>query len=73
MASIMQQANTLKRSLSEGSGLSFGAWQMLPGAYLSKAIAQAGYDWILIDCEHGNIAGQHLTSMLFTRGVTDVD
>jgi len=58
MAHIMENANTLKRRLHTTSGVSFGAWQMLPGAYVSKAMAQAGYDWILIDCEHGNITGE---------------
>jgi 4-hydroxy-2-oxoheptanedioate aldolase len=59
MASILQDANTLRKALNTGAGLSFGAWQMLPGAYLSRAIAQAGYDWVLIDCEHGNIDGMN--------------
>ncbi|EXJ80156.1 2,4-dihydroxyhept-2-ene-1,7-dioic acid aldolase [Capronia coronata CBS 617.96] len=56
----MQNANTLKKALNTGSGVSFGAWQMLPGSYVSKAIAQAGYDWVLIDCEHGNIADNEM-------------
>jgi len=30
---------------------------MLPGANLSRAIARAGFDWVCVDCEHGNIAG----------------
>lgn len=59
MAKIMDNANTLRKALHTGSGLSFGAWQMLPGSYLSRTIARAGYDWICIDCEHGNIAGKY--------------
>ena len=31
---------------------------MLPGSYLSRVIARSGVDWICIDCEHGNIAGE---------------
>ncbi len=58
MASVLKNANTLRKALHTGSGLSFGAWQMLPGSYLSRTIARAGYDWICIDCEHGNIAGK---------------
>lgn len=58
MANIMQNANTLRKALNTGSGLSFGAWQMLPGTHLSRSIAMAGFDWICIDCEHGNIAGK---------------
>jgi len=56
MASIMKNSNTLRRALNTGSGLSFGAWQMLSGTHLSRTIARAGFDWICIDCEHGNIA-----------------
>lgn len=66
MASVMQKANTLKSALNTGSGLSFGAWQMLPGAYLSRTIARAGYDWLCIDCEHGNIAGKRTFSVFAT-------
>lgn len=59
MASVMKSSNTLLKALGTGSGLSFGAWQMLPGTHLSRVIARAGFDWICIDCEHGNIAGMH--------------
>lgn len=63
MASVMQKANTLRAALSKGNGLSFGAWQMLPGEHLSRTIARAGFDWVLIDCEHGNIAGEIFVSV----------
>ena len=29
---------------------------MLPGTHLTRTIARTGIDWIVIDCEHGNIA-----------------
>jgi len=64
MASIMQKANTLRTALSRGNGLSFGGWQMLPGAYLSRVIARTGFDWVLVDTEHGNIAGKHIVRCL---------
>lgn len=51
----MQAANRLKKALSTGSGLSFGAWQMLPGSNLARTIARVGFDWVLVDTEHGNI------------------
>lgn len=53
----MQAANRLQTALRTGSGLSFGAWQMLPGTNLSRTIARCGYDWIAVDTEHGNIDG----------------
>ncbi|KIW47400.1 uncharacterized protein PV06_00098 [Exophiala oligosperma] len=58
MAAVMDNANTLRKTLNTGSGVSYGAWQMLPGTHLSRAIARAGFDWVCIDCEHGNIAGK---------------
>jgi 4-hydroxy-2-oxoheptanedioate aldolase len=58
MAAIMNKANKLRTALHSGKGVSFGAWQMLPGTYLSRTIARCGFDWILVDCEHGNIAGE---------------
>lgn len=33
---------------------------MLPSTNLSRAIARTGYDWILVDTEHGNIADQSM-------------
>ena len=59
MAAIMNKANKLRTALHSGNGLSLGAWQMLPGSHLSRTIARCGFDWVLVDCEHGNIAGKH--------------
>ncbi|KAI9845336.1 MAG: hypothetical protein M1837_004958 [Sclerophora amabilis] len=51
----MQAANRLQKALRTGSGLSFGAWQMLPGANHARTVARSGLDWICVDTEHGNI------------------
>lgn len=40
---------------------------MLPGTHLSRAIARSGFDWILVDCEHGNISGKHPFRALLER------
>jgi hypothetical protein len=53
----MQAANRLLNALRTERGLSFGAWQMLPGANHGRMMARSGYDWICVDTEHGNIAG----------------
>ncbi len=53
----MQSANRLQRALKTGSGLTFGAWQMLPGSNQARTIANCGFDWIVVDTEHGNIDG----------------
>ena len=51
----MQQANTLRRVMHEGKRPSMGCWQMIPGSNVSRTLARCGFDWILVDCEHGNI------------------
>jgi 4-hydroxy-2-oxoheptanedioate aldolase len=53
----MQATNRLQKALRTERGLSFGAWQMLPGANHARLMARSGYDWICVDTEHGNIAG----------------
>jgi 2-keto-3-deoxy-L-rhamnonate aldolase RhmA len=58
----MQAANRLLNALRTEHGLSFGAWQMLPGANHGRMMARSGYDWICVDTEHGNIAGTSLLS-----------
>ncbi|ROV90887.1 hypothetical protein VSDG_08011 [Cytospora chrysosperma] len=51
----MQKSNRLRTAFTENRGPSYGIWQMLPGANVSRALARASPDWIMVDCEHGNI------------------
>ena len=32
--------------------------QMIPGSNVSRALARTGVDWVLVDCEHGNMDGE---------------
>ncbi|KAF2266862.1 Phosphoenolpyruvate/pyruvate domain-containing protein [Lojkania enalia] len=50
----LQEASRIFKAFKKG-GPNFGAWQMLPGTNLSRAIARSGVDWICVDMEHGNI------------------
>ncbi|KAF7554661.1 hypothetical protein G7046_g6750 [Stylonectria norvegica] len=50
----MKASNRLGTALSQGK-TSLGAWQMIPGANVSRLLARSGVDWVLVDCEHGNI------------------
>lgn len=52
--SAMQASNRLRTALNQGR-TSFGAWQMIPGANVSRLLARSGVDWVLVDCEHGNL------------------
>ncbi|KAH7141901.1 HpcH/HpaI aldolase/citrate lyase family protein [Dactylonectria macrodidyma] len=52
----MQHSSPIKIALAKTGKPSFGVWQMMPGANLSRLMARsAGIDWVMIDCEHGNI------------------
>lgn len=59
MAELMKKGNRVRAVLSKGNAVAFGAWQMLPGSHLARTIARSGFDWVVIDCEHGNIAGEY--------------
>jgi 4-hydroxy-2-oxoheptanedioate aldolase len=48
----------VSKSVLDKGGLALGVWQMLPGSNMSRTLARAGYDWVLVDCEHGNIDGR---------------
>lgn len=56
-SATMQAANRVQKALRTDSGLSFGAWQMLAGSNISRMIARSGFDWVVVDTEHGNIDG----------------
>jgi hypothetical protein len=60
--SIMQASNKLKVAFGNDKP-SFGLWQMVPGANVSRILARTGVDWVLVDCEHGNIDGEMFTAL----------
>ncbi|KAM7209329.1 Phosphoenolpyruvate/pyruvate domain containing protein [Naviculisporaceae sp. PSN 640] len=51
----MIKANRLKQAFIDNKGPSMGVWQMLPGANISRILARSGVDWVMVDCEHGNM------------------
>lgn len=52
----MLQGCTFKTALEKGERASIGVWQTLPGQNVSRILARTpGVDWVLVDCEHGNI------------------
>ncbi|KAI9051035.1 hypothetical protein LZ554_005143 [Drepanopeziza brunnea f. sp. 'monogermtubi'] len=55
MATTMQRANRLKTAFDAAKGPSMGCWQMFPGSNVSRTLARTGVDWVLVDCEHGNM------------------
>jgi 2-keto-3-deoxy-L-rhamnonate aldolase RhmA len=55
--------NTLKRRLDAGETV-YGAWLMLGEPLAAEAMASAGFDWLLIDMEHGPIPLQVAATMV---------
>lgn len=55
--STMLEGCVFKKTLLKGEGASMGLWQTLPGANISRILARSGVDWVMVDCEHGNIDG----------------
>ncbi|PWY81998.1 Phosphoenolpyruvate/pyruvate domain-containing protein [Aspergillus heteromorphus CBS 117.55] len=51
----MDGTSRVKQVLAQGTRVALGVWQLLPGSNLARILARAGYDWVLVDCEHGNI------------------
>ncbi|GAD98362.1 HpcH/HpaI aldolase/citrate lyase family protein [Paecilomyces variotii No. 5] len=68
----MQATNRLQKALRTDRGLSFGAWQMLPGANHARLMARSGYDWICVDTEHGNIADWQMHEAVAAIAATGV-
>lgn len=55
-ATKMQASSRFRVALNEGRQ-TLGMWQMVPGANVSRLLARTGVDWVLVDCEHGNMDG----------------
>jgi len=55
------QGCKLREAFTRNQGASLGLWQCLPGANVSRILARAeGVDWVVVDCEHGNIDGESI-------------
>ena len=46
--------NSLKRRMQAGETV-LGSWLSLPDGLASEAMANLGWDWLLIDMEHGPV------------------
>ncbi|PYH91390.1 HpcH/HpaI aldolase/citrate lyase family protein [Aspergillus ellipticus CBS 707.79] len=56
MAPVTELSNPLRAVFTKAERPSLGVWQMFPGANVSRAMARTpDIDWVLVDCEHGNI------------------
>jgi 4-hydroxy-2-oxoheptanedioate aldolase len=55
--------SVLRQSLQAGSA-AFGAWQCLPSSLSAEILARSGFDWILIDLQHGGASWSDLLSIV---------
>ncbi|GME33133.1 hypothetical protein FDECE_6271 [Neofusicoccum parvum] len=53
-AEMTRLRSSLERARNGGVP-SIGQWMEFPGYTLARTVAALGEDWVLIDCEHGNI------------------
>ena len=43
--------------------VSIGTWQQIPHASISEILGQAGYDWVVVDMEHGSVSVNQLPDL----------
>ncbi len=66
--------NRMKRKLLTGKP-AFGVSIMIPSPHIVDIVGRLGFDWVLIDCEHGSIGIESVELMVMaaeTAGVTPI-
>jgi len=61
--------NTAKRKLREGKP-AIGIWMNFPSVVAAEALAHVGWDWIVVDTEHGCIDLETMQNMFIAIGTT---
>src|SRR3954451_3013083 len=57
----------LRRRLLDGE-LLYGAWCLVPSPFLAEVLAEAGFDWLCLDLQHGLIGYESMLAMLQAVG-----
>jgi 4-hydroxy-2-oxoheptanedioate aldolase len=55
--------NRIREALSAGRA-TFGAWATLPGSLAAEIMGRAGFDWVIIDAQHGGLTTSDLVPMI---------
>ena len=55
--------NRIREALAEGR-VSFGAWSTLAGSLAAEIMGAAGFDWVIIDAQHGGLTTTDLVPMI---------
>src|SRR6185436_6994475 len=65
------KSNRLKARLVAGAP-AYGASVMIPSPQLVEMLGRAGFDWVLIDCEHGTISIETVELMVMAAEATGI-
>jgi len=57
-----EKIKTIREKL-QNNQVSIGTWQQIPHASISEILAQAGYDWVAVDMEHGSVSVDQLPDL----------
>ena len=63
--------NRLKEKLQSGAP-AYGVSVMFPSAQVVEMVGRLGFDWVLIDCEHGSISPESVEMMVMAAEVTGI-
>jgi len=55
--------NLIRQAQAEGRP-SFGGWSVLPGSLPAELMGRAGFDWVIIDTQHGGVVPGDLVPMI---------
>ena len=70
----LMNENRMKRKLLSGQP-AFGVSVMFPSPHVVDMVGRLGFDWVLIDCEHGSISVESVELMVLAAeaaGVTPI-
>jgi 4-hydroxy-2-oxoheptanedioate aldolase len=63
--------NPMKERWREG-GVARGVSMMIPSPQMVEIVAHAGFDWVLLDCEHGTLSPESVELMVMAAEATGI-
>lgn len=58
----LKKIKSIRENLFQG-GYSIGSWLQIPHSSIAEIIGKAGYDWVVVDMEHGSISLNQLPDL----------
>jgi 2-dehydro-3-deoxyglucarate aldolase len=58
----LKSIKKIRKNLHSG-GHSLGSWMQIPNSSIAEILGQSGYDWVVIDMEHGSICTHQLPDL----------